>query len=179
MYLRPSFSCAPSKAIEADEDATFTQLKAALQHICSVASQGRVPESCDHLLPWLRIGATRGLLMVFIDTGPPLLQLLERLYSAPSSGNLRLAAVLPYIATLRLAAKWTPQESPFSQCRPLSRRETDILKMIAHGMSNKRIAYSLGITPETVKSHTKSIFIKLESRTRAQAVSRAETMGFL
>ena len=57
--------------------------------------------------------------------------------------------------------------------------ETGILQMIAHGMSNKRIAQSLGITPETVKSHAKSIFLKLATRTRAQAVSRAEAIGFL
>jgi len=58
----------------------------------------------------------------------------------------------------------------------LSRREKAILSMIARGMSSKRIALDLGITPETVKSHTKSIFLKLETRTRAQAVARAASM---
>jgi LuxR family transcriptional regulator, maltose regulon positive regulatory protein len=61
----------------------------------------------------------------------------------------------------------------------LSRRETGILELITHGMSNKRIALSLGIAPETVKTHAKSIFAKLESRTRAQAVARAEAIGIL
>jgi ATP/maltotriose-dependent transcriptional regulator MalT len=51
--------------------------------------------------------------------------------------------------------------------------------LITCGMSNKRIAQNLGITPETVKSHAKSIFAKLESRTRAQAVARAEAIGLL
>ena len=51
--------------------------------------------------------------------------------------------------------------------------------MIADGMSNKRIAQSLGIAPETVKSHAKNIFIKLASRTRAQAVARAQAIGIL
>jgi regulatory LuxR family protein len=46
-------------------------------------------------------------------------------------------------------------------------------------MSNKRIAKSLGIAPETVKSHAKKIFIKLAARTRAQAVARAEATGLL
>jgi LuxR family maltose regulon positive regulatory protein len=49
--------------------------------------------------------------------------------------------------------------------------------MIACGMSNKRIALDLGIAPETVKSHAKSIFLKLETRTRAQAVARAASMN--
>lgn len=63
--------------------------------------------------------------------------------------------------------------------RALSSRESSILRMIAHGMSNKRIAQSLGIAPETVKSHAKNIFVKLSTRTRAQAVARAESIGFL
>jgi ATP/maltotriose-dependent transcriptional regulator MalT len=66
-----------------------------------------------------------------------------------------------------------------STFRPLSRRETGVLELITLGMSNKRIAQSLGIAPETVKTHAKSIFAKLESRTRAQAVARAGTIGLL
>jgi LuxR family transcriptional regulator, maltose regulon positive regulatory protein len=51
--------------------------------------------------------------------------------------------------------------------------------MIANGMSNKQIAQSLCITPETVKSHAKRILMKLSSHTRAQAVARAEAFGLL
>jgi LuxR family maltose regulon positive regulatory protein len=61
----------------------------------------------------------------------------------------------------------------------LSRRETGIVQMIARGMSNKQIAYSLGITPETVKSHARNIFVKLATRTRAEAVARAGALGLL
>ena len=63
--------------------------------------------------------------------------------------------------------------------RSLSRRQVGILQMIARGMSNKCIARSLGIAPETVKTHAKGILSKLEARTRAQAVARAEAMGLL
>jgi DNA-binding CsgD family transcriptional regulator len=63
--------------------------------------------------------------------------------------------------------------------RSLSRRQIDVLQMIARGMSNKCIARSLGIAPETVKTHAKCILSKLEARTRAQAVARAEAIGLL
>jgi LuxR family maltose regulon positive regulatory protein len=59
----------------------------------------------------------------------------------------------------------------------LSAREGDILRLIADGLSNKEIARNLAITPETVKSHVKHIFIKLNVERRAQAVSRAQTLG--
>ena len=46
-------------------------------------------------------------------------------------------------------------------------------------MSNKEIARSLDIGPETVKSHLKSVFTKLGVERRAQAVSRAQSMGLV
>jgi Bacterial regulatory proteins, luxR family len=45
--------------------------------------------------------------------------------------------------------------------------------MISEGLSNKRIARALEISPETVKSHVKHIFLKLEVSTRTEAVFRA------
>ena len=68
-----------------------------------------------------------------------------------------------------------PRHAP----RGLTRREIRVLQMIAAGMSNKRIGQALGIAPEIVKSHTKNIFVKLDCRTRAQAVSRADARGSL
>jgi LuxR family maltose regulon positive regulatory protein len=59
----------------------------------------------------------------------------------------------------------------------LSAREADILKLIADGLSNKEIARDLAIAPETVKSHVKNIFAKLNVERRAQAVSRAQSLG--
>jgi LuxR family maltose regulon positive regulatory protein len=61
----------------------------------------------------------------------------------------------------------------------LSAREGDILRLVRCGMSNKRIAPALTIAPETVKSHVKRIFIKLEVKSRAAAVSQAATLGLI
>jgi LuxR family maltose regulon positive regulatory protein len=51
--------------------------------------------------------------------------------------------------------------------------------MISEGQSNKLIARTLKISPETVKSHVKNIFLKLAVGTRAAAVSRAGALGLL
>jgi ATP/maltotriose-dependent transcriptional regulator MalT len=163
-----------------DDTLSFSAVETALQRACSAASHGLIDESHEFLIAWLRIGAARGLRMAFVDAGRPLLTLLERLYHALPTNNPRLSDLRPYIATLLRSAVPTNTKEPCSiTYRPLSRRETGILQMIAHGMSNKSIAQSLGITPETVKSHAKSIFVKLATRTRAQAVARAEAIGFL
>jgi LuxR family maltose regulon positive regulatory protein len=86
--------------------------------------------------------------------------------------------------TSNLTAAWRsryqsePQQTPTSALvDSLSVREGEILKLIAEGRSNKEIARNLAITPETVKSHVKHIFIKLNVEKRAQAVSRAQMLG--
>ena len=55
----------------------------------------------------------------------------------------------------------------------LTVRERDVLAMVSQGFSNKRIAQALEISPETVKSHVKHIFLKLQVSTRTEAVFRA------
>ena len=61
----------------------------------------------------------------------------------------------------------------------LSVRERMIVRLMGDGLSNKRIARQLSIGPETVKSHAKSIFLKLTVQSRAQAVYRAATLGLI
>ena len=61
----------------------------------------------------------------------------------------------------------------------LTARERDVLAMISQGCSNKRIARTLEISPETVKSHVKRIFLKLAVSTRTEAVIRAAVLGSL
>jgi ATP/maltotriose-dependent transcriptional regulator MalT len=61
----------------------------------------------------------------------------------------------------------------------ITARERAVLSMIAQGHSNKRIARTLEISPETVKSHLKHIFSKLDVITRSDAVSKAVSLGLL
>jgi predicted ATPase/DNA-binding CsgD family transcriptional regulator len=61
----------------------------------------------------------------------------------------------------------------------LSLRETQVLSLLATGQTNKRIASQLELSPSTVDTHLKRIFIKLECKTRAQAVSRASELGWV
>ena len=61
----------------------------------------------------------------------------------------------------------------------LSQRETEILALIAEGMSSKSIAERLVVSVETVRSHAKNIIRKLEANGRAEAVSIAYRTGIL
>ena len=59
----------------------------------------------------------------------------------------------------------------------LSPRERSILELIGQGQSNKEIARQLHISPETVKSHVKNVFLKLGVERRAQAIYQAKDLG--
>jgi len=62
---------------------------------------------------------------------------------------------------------------------PLSGRETEILRCISTGGSNKEVARQLGISPSTVRTHVESVFRKLQCSTRAAATVKALTLGFI
>jgi LuxR family transcriptional regulator, maltose regulon positive regulatory protein len=167
-------------ALPSEENLNFSAIEAALERACSTSPHGPVSDIFELLTLWLRLGAARGLRMVFVDAGPPLSALLERLYSELPTNDARLSDLRPYIAMLlKSTVRTNTDQARAFTYRPLSCRETGILQMIAYGMSNKGIAKSLGITPETVKSHAKNIFAKLATRTRAHAVARAEAIGLL
>ena len=59
----------------------------------------------------------------------------------------------------------------------LSNRETDVLKVVAEGLSNKEIARRLGISENTVRNHLVSIFDKLKATNRTHAVMLAIRLG--
>ena len=62
---------------------------------------------------------------------------------------------------------------------PLSVREQEVLKLIAAGLTNREIAETLSISPETVKKHTGSIYGKLGVRGRTEAALRARSLDVL
>lgn len=61
----------------------------------------------------------------------------------------------------------------------LSERETEILRRISTGGSNKEVARQLGISPSTVRTHVESVFRKLQCTTRAAATLKALTHGLI
>ena len=68
-----------------------------------------------------------------------------------------------------IAARWSQ----------LTEREREVLKWMAHGLSNKEIAHRLGLTPRTVEFHVGNILHKLGVVSRLEAVLWAKEHGFL
>ncbi len=71
------------------------------------------------------------------------------------------------------------QFSSLDRPDPLTERETEILRLMAGGYSNKEIANSLGVAEGTVKNHVSNILSKLGVRDRTRAVLKAFELGIV
>jgi ATP/maltotriose-dependent transcriptional regulator MalT len=132
----------------------------------------------------VKAAAAAGLFQVFLEGGPGSGMLLRRAYARAAAPASTDRDILPFVGSL--LSRWDARRvdsSPSQHKRrvsdTLTTRERDILVMISQGLTNKRIARILTISPETVKSHVKRIFSKLAVGTRTEAVFRAGSLGLL
>jgi ATP/maltotriose-dependent transcriptional regulator MalT len=92
------------------------------------------------------------------------------------ASTLREARALSVGADAYLVAAREPiDEEPLVE--ELTARETQVLSLVADGLSNKAIAARLGVSDETVKFHLTSIFGKLGASNRTDAVAQALRRG--
>ena len=61
----------------------------------------------------------------------------------------------------------------------LTARECEILELLASGQSNKELARTLGISPNTVKTHVARLYEKLEVQRRIQAIEKARWLALI
>lgn len=61
----------------------------------------------------------------------------------------------------------------------ISRRELEVLQLIAEGLSNQEIAGRLFVSLNTIKTHSSKVFEKLDVQRRTQAVEKAKRLGLI
>lgn len=61
----------------------------------------------------------------------------------------------------------------------ITRREYEVLRLIAEGLSNQEIAARMFVSLNTVKTHTSNLFAKLDAQRRTQAVEKARSLGLI
>ncbi len=123
-----------------------------------------VSDSDEHLLAAIQAGA-RGYLLKSAGT--------DELFYAIRAVHAGEAILSPAM-TLRLfqIVRASPALLPLSTADlPLTRREQDVLRLLAQGQSNRQIAQMLTVSENTVKTHVRHILEKLELESRGEAVA--------
>ena len=75
-------------------------------------------------------------------------------------------------------AEFTFNESELQRLG-ISKREHEVLELIAQGLSNQEIADKLFVSLNTIKTHTSNLFLKLEVSRRTQAIQKAKSLRLI
>lgn len=105
----------------------------------------------------------------------------ERLVEAIRAAARGESVLQPSVATKVLAelGRGTPRVAARADSAGLSTRESEVLRLVARGLSNKQIASTLFLAEGTVKNHLSNIFVKLEVDDRTRAALLARELGLL
>jgi len=134
----------------------------------------------------LTLACPQGHVRVFADEGPPMAALLGRLIAAQRAGQAAAGVPFGYLARLQRAFGTGPPAPQPGQdtavpciVDPLTRRELEVLRMLAAGRSNQAIAGELVVTLDTVKKHVGHVLGKLGAANRTEAVARARGLSLI
>jgi LuxR family maltose regulon positive regulatory protein len=139
-------------------------------------ANGEKDEALRLLGEALALGEPNGFIRTFIDEGSPMAGLLAE---AAAQG------IMPGYAAALLDAFREPPPAPGrllpggSLVEALTRRELEVLQLVAQGLSNEEISERLFLSLSTVKGHNRNIFDKLQVQRRTEAVARARELRLL
>jgi len=152
-----------------DERLRVLALQALAHH-----AKGREDEALRRLVEAMGLAEGGGFIRLFLDEGAPMARLLsvaaERGMMPAYAGRLLTA-----FAAEKQVRESVLAESPST----LSRRELEVLRLLAEGLSNQEIGERLFLALDTIKGHNRRIFEKLEVKRRTEAIARGRELGLL
>ncbi|MFL6116542.1 MAG: LuxR C-terminal-related transcriptional regulator, partial [Catenulispora sp.] len=164
----------------------------------ALSGLGEDAEALDVLAGALILGHEQGYVRVFADEGAPMRALITAVSTDRAGRQHRAGAVDAGYHTRLLrafepadagvpavagpdgrAAAAPPQHLPFAAVESLTDRELQVLRLLAAGSSNERIAHDLFVALDTVKKHVTHILRKLGAANRTEAAARARHLGLI
>lgn len=156
-----------------------------LAHLALINQRlGNITKALEYIEQAVALAHPGGLVRSIVDARPLIVPLLQQLHASEVAPN--------YVSRLLSAfgddKSNVPPKKPVPRTidpdltdlvEPLTRREEDIIRLMARGLSNQEIAESLFISPHTVRAHATNIYAKLGVNSRARAVHKARQLGVL
>jgi LuxR family maltose regulon positive regulatory protein len=143
---------------------------------------GRVDEAMLWLARALPIARETGRVLIFLEYGPPMVELLQEAVRRDIEVGYARQVLDAFEARGRAEIRPVPGGMPSAPAvliEPLSERERQVLRLLATTLSGPEIADQLSISLSTFRSHTKSIYGKLDVHSRLDAVARATELNLL
>ncbi len=142
---------------------------------------GNTQTALDSLSQALTLAEPQGYVRLFVDEGFAMAKLLSSAISqniAPDYAS-KLLASFPkdILGAVQIDKELTVNTQMLVE--PLSRREIEVLRLIAEGYKYTEIAERLVVSINTVRHHTRNVYGKLEVNNRTQAINRAKELNLL
>ncbi len=154
----------------------------------ALAARGDHATALGVLAEALTLARRHGYVRVLADEGAPMHALLARLAAARPDQQHAARRIDPgYLAALLRACGQAGAAPPQRRAvatspgmvEPLTDRELEVLRLIAAGKSNQRIAHDLVVALDTVKKHVTHVLGKLGAANRTEAAARARQLGLI
>jgi LuxR family maltose regulon positive regulatory protein len=160
-------------------------IEALILHAMAFQTRGDTEQALAAIERALHLAHSEGFTRIFISEGGAMEQLLTRAiaegiepeYADRLLEALQKAKPEPQPTALQSGPSDGAPSAP--QGEELTDREHQILRLISAGLSNREIAEELYLSINTIKTHTKNLYIKLDVSSRTQAVHRAKKWGIL
>jgi len=133
----------------------------------------------------LTLGKPGGHIRNFLDLGTPMQKLIKTLYRKKPDDVYLASIDKAFEEEKTLLRKIMIKESdillisPAAEIEKITRREVQLLQLIADGYQNKEIAGKLHLAPDTIKKSLYRLYQKLNVHNRASAISKATQMGLI
>jgi LuxR family transcriptional regulator, maltose regulon positive regulatory protein len=150
-------------------------VEAGLVRALAHRANGDADSAAGDLAAALTAGVPAGYCRLFLDEGQPMTELLGQV-ARTAAHDVRTHAEHLLAATQRQPA---PAPAGRVSEEGLSEREREVLRLLATELSGPEIARALYVSVNTLRTHTKHIFSKLDVNTRRAAVRRAADLGLL
>ncbi|HEV2662028.1 MAG TPA: LuxR C-terminal-related transcriptional regulator, partial [Ktedonobacteraceae bacterium] len=154
----------------------------------ALSAQGNKAQALKTLARALALAEPGGYIRTFINEGAPMATLLLHVFEAVQDGVIPLGSnvSLHYVHTLLTASGISPaslagngQKQRFTALPKLSERESELLRLMALGYSDRDIARHLVLAESTIKTYARRLYTKLGVKNRTQAVTRALALHLL
>jgi len=161
-----------SNRIERKIEIEFLKIKMHLQ-------KDEIQEAIDLLIQVLKLTEPENFIRSYVSKGEEFENLLKTILSEWETDQTDTSIPVDYINKILLVFETDKIHQKKKSDEIISKRELEILQLIAADLSNQEIADKLFISLNTVKTHAKKIYMKLDVPNRRQAVKKAKEMKLI